>query len=154
MRAGFTPVIVEEEERALWTMAAYVDLNRVRAGMVFDPADYRWSGDAEAMAEKARARRGLVRIIGRVAWPKMTIKEWWMAQGLPEGETLEKLGDTGASAPGGAPGGTRGGACAPPRLRRKCALHGEMSRFRGWWTGGRWLFYLALLGGKGNGAQP
>ena len=66
----FGSVVVEEEERALRTMAAYIDLNPVRAGMVADPADYRWSGYAEAMAGKARARRGLVRIIGQMAWPR------------------------------------------------------------------------------------
>ena len=60
----FSSTIVEEEERALRTMAAYIDLNPVRAGMVADPADYRWSGYAEAMAGKARAWRGLVR-----RWP-------------------------------------------------------------------------------------
>jgi REP element-mobilizing transposase RayT len=68
----YTSVIVQEEERALRTMAAYIDLNPVRAGMVSDPADYRWSGYAEAMAGKARARRGLVRIIGQAAWPRET----------------------------------------------------------------------------------
>jgi len=71
----FTSVIVEEEERALRTMAAYIDLNPVRAGMVSDPADYRWNGYAEAMAGKARARRGLVRIIGQMAWPRATAAE-------------------------------------------------------------------------------
>jgi len=68
----YTSVIVEEEERALRTMAAYIDLNPVRAGMVADPADYRWSGYGEAMAGKARSRRGLVRIIGQMAWPRET----------------------------------------------------------------------------------
>ncbi len=68
----YISVIVEEEERALRTMAAYIDLNPVRSGMVGDPADYRWSGYAEAMAGKARARRGLVRIIGQMAWPRET----------------------------------------------------------------------------------
>ena len=68
----FGSVVVEEEERALRTMAAYIDLNPVRAGMVADPADYRWSGYAEAMAGKARSRRGLVRIIGQMAWPRET----------------------------------------------------------------------------------
>ena len=63
---------MEEEERALRTMAAYIDLNPVRAGMVSDPAGYRWSGYAEAMAGKIRARRGLVRIIGQMAWPRET----------------------------------------------------------------------------------
>ena len=68
----FGSVVVEEEERALRTMAAYIDLNPVRAGMVPDPADYRWSGYAEAMVGKARSRRGLVRIIGQISWPKET----------------------------------------------------------------------------------
>ena len=71
----FGSVVVEEEERALRTMAAYIDLNPVRAGMVEDPADYRWSGYAEAMAGKARSRRGLVRIIGQIAWPRATAAE-------------------------------------------------------------------------------
>ena len=71
----FGSVVVEEEERALRTMAAYIDLNPVRAGMVEDPADYRWSGYAEAMAGKARSRRGLVRIIGQMAWPRATAAE-------------------------------------------------------------------------------
>jgi hypothetical protein len=68
----YTSVIIEEEERALRTIAAYIDLNPVRAGMVADAADYRWSGYAEAMAGKARSRRGLVRIIGQMAWPRAT----------------------------------------------------------------------------------
>ncbi len=68
----YTSVIVEEEERALRTIAAYIDLNPVRAGMVADPADYRWSGYSEAMSGKVRSRRGLVRIIGQMAWPRAT----------------------------------------------------------------------------------
>ena len=31
-------------------MAAYIDLNPMRVGMVSDPAEYRWSGYGEAMA--------------------------------------------------------------------------------------------------------
>ena len=81
----YTPVIVEEEERALRTMAAYIDLNPVRAGMVADPADYRWSGYAEAMAGKARSRRGLVRVIGQMAWPRESAAtaEPWGTDALP-----------------------------------------------------------------------
>lgn len=65
----FVAVIVAEEERALRTMAAYIDLNAVRAGIVKDPADYPWCGYAEAMAGESKARRGLVRVIGQCAWP-------------------------------------------------------------------------------------
>ncbi len=44
----------------------------VRTGIVADPADHRWSGYAEAMAGKVRARRGLVRVTGSCAWPRET----------------------------------------------------------------------------------
>ena len=65
-------MVVEEEERALRTMAAYIDFNPVRAGIVPDPADYRGSGYSEAVAGKARSRGGLVGIIGQMAWPRET----------------------------------------------------------------------------------
>ena len=89
----FTSVMVEEEERALRTMAAYIDLNPVRAGMVEDPADYRWSGYAEAMAGKARSRRGLVRIIGQMAWPRATAAEAkpWGPEAFPKGVETRAL---------------------------------------------------------------
>ncbi len=35
--------VIVESGIAARTMAAYIDLNPVRAGMVMDPADYRWS---------------------------------------------------------------------------------------------------------------
>ena len=60
----YKSVIVEEEAKALRTMATYIDLNPVRAGIIEDPADYRWSGYAEAMAGKAEAMEGIACIIG------------------------------------------------------------------------------------------
>jgi putative transposase len=54
----FKSVLVEDGHAAR-TMAAYIDLNPVRAGMVADPKDYRWSGYGEAVAGKATAREGL-----------------------------------------------------------------------------------------------
>ncbi len=61
----FKSVIVESGVAAR-TMAAYIDLNPARAGMVADPADYRWSSYGEAVGGGARgngkkAREGLVR---------------------------------------------------------------------------------------------
>jgi putative transposase len=60
----FKSVIVEDGWAAR-TMAAYIDLNPVRAGMVKDPAEYRWSSYGEAMGATgrsgARAKAGLVR---------------------------------------------------------------------------------------------
>jgi hypothetical protein len=61
----FKSVIVESGVAAR-TMAAYIDLNPVRAGMVGDPAEYRWSSYGEAMGggpkgNGEKAREGLVR---------------------------------------------------------------------------------------------
>ena len=60
----FKSVLVENGE-ALRTMAAYIDLNPVRAGIVEDPKDYRWCGYAEAVAGSRHARRGLCMVMGK-----------------------------------------------------------------------------------------
>ena len=60
----FKSVLVEAEVRALATVAAYIDLNAVRAGLVEDPAAYRWCGYGEAMAGAMRARSGMHAIFG------------------------------------------------------------------------------------------
>ncbi|MFT4901938.1 MAG: putative transposase [Lentimonas sp.] len=46
----FKSVLVEGRGDSLQTMAAYIDLNPVRAGLVEDPKDYRFSGYGEAVA--------------------------------------------------------------------------------------------------------
>ena len=61
----FKSVIVESGTAAR-TMAAYIDLNPVRAGMVEDPAEYRWCSYGEAVGggnkgNGKKAREGLVR---------------------------------------------------------------------------------------------
>ncbi len=63
----FKSVIVEDGVAAK-TMAAYIDLNPVRAGIVKDPAEYRWSSYGEAIGGGAKgggkkARAGLVRAL-------------------------------------------------------------------------------------------
>jgi REP element-mobilizing transposase RayT len=55
----FKSVVVEGAGSALAAIAAYVDLNPVRAGLVQDPKDYRWSGYGEATAGRRRALEGL-----------------------------------------------------------------------------------------------
>jgi putative transposase len=45
----FRSVLVEPSPEALLAVGAYIDLNPVRAGMVKDPKDYRWSGYGEAV---------------------------------------------------------------------------------------------------------
>ena len=63
----FKSVIVESGTAAR-TIAAYIDLNPVRAGMVEVPADYRWSSYGETVGggrkgNGKKAREGLVRAI-------------------------------------------------------------------------------------------
>ena len=60
----FKSVLVEGSGETLKAMAAYIDLNPVRAGLVKDPKDYRWSGYGTAMAGKRRAKEGLRRLVG------------------------------------------------------------------------------------------
>jgi REP element-mobilizing transposase RayT len=58
--------VIVQSGVAARTMAAYIDLNPVRAGMVSDPADYRWSGYGEAIGggkkgNGKKSREGIVR---------------------------------------------------------------------------------------------
>ena len=64
---AFKSVIVEDGTAAR-AMAAYIDLNPVRAGMVRDPAEYRWSSYGEATGggprgDGKKARAGLARAL-------------------------------------------------------------------------------------------
>jgi len=58
----FKSVLVEGDGNPLQTMAAYIDLNPVRAGLVEDPKDYRFCGYAEAVSGGKVALAGLRRI--------------------------------------------------------------------------------------------
>ena len=51
----FKSTLVEENYLALRIVSAYIDLNPIRAGLVEDPKDYRWSGYGEATAGSATA---------------------------------------------------------------------------------------------------
>ncbi|GAB5562450.1 MAG: hypothetical protein SynsKO_40970 [Synoicihabitans sp.] len=59
----FKSVLVEGKAGVLRTMAAYIDLNAVRAGLVEDPKDYRFCGYAEAVAGNKSAQSGLQRVV-------------------------------------------------------------------------------------------
>jgi hypothetical protein len=63
----FKSVLVEGSQDALLTMAAYIDLNPVRARLVADPQDYRYSGYVEAMGGAKEAREGLRHLMQTVA---------------------------------------------------------------------------------------
>ena len=59
----FKSVLVDGCGEALATMAAYIDLNPVRAGIVEDSGDYRWCGYAEAAGGRRRAMEGLRTVV-------------------------------------------------------------------------------------------
>ncbi len=84
--ARFKSVMVENGG-CLQTMAAYIDLNPVRAGLVKKPEDYRWCGYSEALGGSKRMRRGLCRVTG---WP---IDSWEIT-----GKRVGKRQQTGAEA--------------------------------------------------------
>ena len=60
----FKSVLVEPTGHALQTVAYYIDLNPVRAGLVADPKDYRFCGYGEAVGGNKTARAGLGRLHG------------------------------------------------------------------------------------------
>ena len=70
--------VVAMGPEAVASVAAYIDLNPVRAGIVEDPADYRWSGYGEAMSGgkgAKEAQRGLHRAMCDRAGSLLSSKE-------------------------------------------------------------------------------
>lgn len=59
----FKSILVEGSENALFTMAAYIDLNPVRAGLVADPKDYRFSSYGAAVGGSKQDKSGLTRLL-------------------------------------------------------------------------------------------
>jgi len=64
----FKSVLVEDHPSSLKTLAAYIDLNPVRAGLVEDPGDYRWSTYGEAMGDQVAAQRALAGVFHKEVW--------------------------------------------------------------------------------------
>jgi REP element-mobilizing transposase RayT len=65
----FKSVLVEPKDKVVETIAAYIDLNAVRAGLVADPKDYRFCGYGEAVAGHPTARAGLRSILAGESIP-------------------------------------------------------------------------------------
>lgn len=64
----FKSLLVEDHSEALRTVAAYIDLNCMRAGLVPDPKDYRYSGYGEAVGGSVKAQAGLLSVMGAGDW--------------------------------------------------------------------------------------
>lgn len=67
----FRSVLVEDQPESVGAVAAYVDLNPVRAGLVEDPKAYRWSGYGEAVGGGEAAQRGLASFHGSMDWAEV-----------------------------------------------------------------------------------
>lgn len=85
----FRSVLVEGGHAALSAVAAYIDLNPVRAGIVKDPKDYRWSGYGEAVGRGGKAGIGLAATSGDGPWHEASTRyrRLLYEQILPAGST-------------------------------------------------------------------
>jgi REP element-mobilizing transposase RayT len=63
----FGSTLVEGTIETLSTISAYIDLNPVRAGIVDDPADYKWAGYASALNGDSKAMEGIAHIYDKRA---------------------------------------------------------------------------------------
>lgn len=88
----FKSVLVEGAGPALATLAAYIDLNPVRAGLVDDPKEYRWCGYAEAVAGQTTAQAGLSTALGTPMEQTLTTYRQWL---FGQGEQREGSDETG-----------------------------------------------------------
>ena len=83
-RGGLRPRDLPEHDRILRLMAAYIDLNPVRAGFCNDPGDYPWSAYGAAMQGDSGARRALAGMLdrenaGAAADERRVLREEWRA---------------------------------------------------------------------------
>jgi putative transposase len=109
----FKSVLLEGGE-ALAAVAAYIELNPVRAGLCADPKDYRYCGYGEALAKgSALAREGLRTVLGQPA--SLSWKD------LSRQYRLYLLGK------GSLPSRHHQGAFALPTAERVFAQQGELS---------------------------
>jgi len=92
--ARFKSVLVEGDPGASMKVAAYIDLNAVRAGLVSDPALYPWCGYAEAVGGSGAARRGMGFLMHRDG-----PREDWQSAGEAYRCTMFGIGEEGESTP-------------------------------------------------------
>lgn len=62
--ARYKSLLVEDSPEVVTKVAAYIDLNPVRAGIAEDPGNYRWCGYAEALAGVEASQTGLANLYG------------------------------------------------------------------------------------------
>ena len=68
----FRSTVVEGIAETMLIVAAYIDLNPVRAGIVKDPKDYRFCGYAEALSGHSESRIGIMSFHPKGTWNKVS----------------------------------------------------------------------------------
>ena len=87
----FWSCLLEDSAETLASVAAYIDRNAVRAGIVERPEDYRWCGYAEAHAGRTKAQKALGRLFSgqkNVAWAEAEERYGWLIRAAPDTATL------------------------------------------------------------------
>jgi REP element-mobilizing transposase RayT len=64
----FKSTLLDPQGQLRRTIAVYIELNAVRAGLVTDPKDYRFCGYAEAVAGNVVAQEGIRLVSGNRSW--------------------------------------------------------------------------------------
>lgn len=101
----FKSVLVEGVGHVLAIMAAYIDLNPIRAGIVVDPKDYEASGYGEAVRGHAPAKAGLAEVVraldaGREVGPEEVMARYRVHLYLEGSEERESTGEDGKAVRG------------------------------------------------------
>ncbi|MCC5841124.1 MAG: hypothetical protein JJT96_13485 [Opitutales bacterium] len=152
----FRSVIVEADTAAQRMVAAYIDLNPVRAGLVEDAGDYGFSGFGEACAGGSAARRGIARIEGKMTWATKWHERYRarLCSRMGPGMRSHRRDERVAGAVGGKDGQ---GACATEesgllskiRAFSESWVVGSVAWVEGFCAANGWLGYK-----KGRKAQP
>ncbi len=141
----FRSVIVEGESTTLMTMALYIDLNPIRAGIVSDPAEYRFCGYGEAVGGGERAREGMRSLMSRKpeSWRivQAEYRRLLYATGeessVRQGFTRDQVSEVEAQE-----GEISSGATLRKRIRylSEGVIVGSRPFIDGWLAGNRWRF--------------
>ena len=89
----FWSCLLEDSAETLVAVAAYIDRNAVRAGIVKRPEDYRWCGYAEAHAGREAARKALAAIFrnSKIAWAAAEQRYGWLIHAVSDTPAVQKL---------------------------------------------------------------
>ncbi len=155
----FRSVIVEGEETTLMTMALYIDLNPIRAGITSDPGDYRFCGYAEAVGGGERAQEGIRSLMSRrpESWRIVQAEYRRLLYGTGE-ETSARQGFTSVqvSLVEAQKGELPTGAALWKRIRylSEGVIVGRRAFIDGWLAGNRWRFGERTLSRGSHGPLP